>query len=83
MALWCGYFSSRFLKPDYALALLFKKQSKKCQTQSHTEICFSLLQCTRKTSQGHLGQSILLELSCRVSKCSPIYVQKSSVEDLF
>lgn len=82
MALWCGCFSSQFLKPDYALALLFKKQSEKHQTQSHTEMCFFLLQCTRKTGQGHLWQSSLLELSCRVSKCSPIYAQKCSVKGL-
>lgn len=83
MAWWCGCFSSQFLKPDCALALLFKKQSEKHQTQSHTEICFFLLQCTRKMGQGHLGQSSLLELSCRGSKYSPIYAQKSSVEALF
>lgn len=81
-ALWCGCFSSQFLKPDYALALLFKNQSEKHQTQSHTETCFLLLQCTSKKGQGHLEQSSLLELSCRVSKCSPIYAQKSNVEGL-
>lgn len=82
MAWWCSCFLSQFLTPDCALALLFKIQSEKHQTQSHTEICFFLLQCTRKPGQGHLGQSSLLELSSRVSKCSPIYAQKSSVEGL-